>query len=81
MNEEALAEFIRTELESNKDVIEELSDSQIQHLIETETYVVAIAYSLGEDCEHCAEALVQLESIDDDAEAVGIRFGHWSNIF
>ena len=76
MNEEALAEFIRTELESNKDVIEELSDSQIQHLIETETYVVTIAYSLGEDCEHCAEALVQLESIDDDAEAVGIRFGH-----
>ena len=26
-----------------------------------------------EDCEICEEALAQLESIDDDAEAVGVR--------
>ena len=28
---------------------------------------------MEDECPHCAESLVQLESIDDDAEAVGIR--------
>ena len=43
MNEETLVGFIRSELDSNKDVIEDLSAAQIQHLIETENYVVVIA--------------------------------------
>ena len=43
LNEETLAAFIRSELESNQEVIEDLSAAQIQHLIDTENYVVVIA--------------------------------------
>ena len=32
-----------------------------------------VSDSIEDECPHCAESLVQLESIDDDAEAVGIR--------
>ena len=72
MNEEMLTSFIQSEFDSNKDVIEDLSFGQIEHLIETEKFVVVFAYST-QNCETCDETLVQLESIDDDAEAVGIR--------
>ena len=43
MNEAMLSAFIRSELDSNSEVIDDVSASAIERLIETENYVVVIA--------------------------------------
>ena len=72
MNEEAIREWVDSELMSNLDVIEDLNTEQIHDLMAENEYVMVYLYT--EDCEACDEAIKQLEQIDDDADAVGVMF-------
>ena len=72
MNEEAIREWVESELASNLDVIEDLNTEQIHDLMAENEYVMVYLYT--EDCEACDEAIKQLEQIDDDADAVGVMF-------
>jgi len=72
MNEEAIREWVESELMSNLDVIEDLNTEQIHDLMAENEYVMVYLYT--EDCEACDEAIKQLEQIDDDADAVGVMF-------
>jgi len=72
MNEEAIREWVDEELKSNLDVIEDLNTEQIHDLIDENEYVMVYLYA--PDCEACDEAIKQLEQIDDDADAVGVKF-------
>jgi len=72
MNEEAIREWVESELASNLDVIEDLNSEQIHDLMAENEYVMVYLYT--EDCEACDEAIKQLEQIDDDADAVGVMF-------
>ena len=65
-------EWVQAELESNLDVIEDLNTEQIHDLMAENEYVMVYLYT--EDCEACDEAIKQLEQIDDDADAVGVKF-------
>ena len=72
MNEEAIREWVDEELKSNLDVIEDLNTEQIHDLMDENMYVIVYLYAA--DCETCDEAIKQLEQIDDDADAVGVKF-------
>ena len=72
MNEEAIREWVESELASNLDVIEDLNTEQIHDLMAENEYVMVYLYT--EDCEACDEAIKQLEQIYDDADAVGVMF-------
>jgi len=72
MNEEAIKEWVDAELKSNLDVIEDLNTEQIHDLLDENEYVMVYLYTA--DCEACDEAIKQLEQIDDDADAVGVKF-------
>eukprot|EP00092_Neocalanus_flemingeri_P014639 GFUD01015795.1.p1 GENE.GFUD01015795.1~~GFUD01015795.1.p1 ORF type:complete len:1842 (+),score=695.57 GFUD01015795.1:98-5623(+) len=72
MNEEAIREWVDEELKSNLDVIEDLNTEQIHELMDENEYVMVYLYA--SDCEACDEAIKQLEQIDDDADAVGVKF-------
>jgi len=72
MNEEAIRTWVDSELKSNLDVIEDLNQEQIHDLMDEHEYVMVYLYT--EDCEACDEAIKQLEQIDDDADAVGVKF-------
>jgi len=72
MNEEAIREWVDEELKSNLDVIEDLNAEQIHDLMDENEYVMVYLYAA--DCEACDEAIKQLEQIDDDADAVGVKF-------
>ena len=70
MNEATISTWIKNEFESNKEVIEDLSAAQVKLVLENEQFAMVYVYS-EDNCELCDEVLEQLESIDDDAEAVG----------
>ena len=72
MNEATISTWIKNEFESNKEVIEDLSAAQVKLVLENEQFAMVYVYS-EDNCELCDEVLEQLESIDDDAEAVGVR--------
>jgi len=72
MNEEAIRGWIDTEFKLNQDVIEDLSHEQIEELMEDNSFVMVFAYV--PDNEACDEAIKQLEQIDDDTDAVGVKF-------
>jgi len=72
MNEEAIKEWVDAELKSNLDVIEDLNAEQIHDLLDENEYVMVYLYTA--DSEACDEAIKQLEQIDDDADAVGVKF-------
>ena len=72
MNEEAIRDWVEAELKSNLDVIEDLNQEQIHDLLEENEYVMVYLYT--DNCETCDEAIKQLEQIDDDADAVGVKF-------
>jgi len=72
LNEEAIQQWVENELKSNLDVIEDLNTEQIHDLMEENEYVMVYLYKA--DCEACDEAIKQLEQIDDDADAVGVKF-------
>ena len=65
-------EWVDSELKSNLDVIEDLNSEQIHELMEENEYVMVYLYSAN--CEACDDAIKQLEQIDDDADAVGVKF-------
>jgi len=72
MNEEAIRTWVDSELKSNLDVIEDLNQEQIHDLMDENEYVMVYLYT--QECEACDEAIKQLEQIDDDADAVGVKF-------
>merc|ERR1711872_501100 len=72
LNEEAIKNWIDDEFKSNQDVIEDLSLSQIQDAMIENTFLLVFIYR--ENDTNCDESLKQLEQIDDDTEAVGVRF-------
>jgi len=72
LNEEAIKNWISDEFESNQDVIEDLSLSQIQDAMIENTFLLVFIYRDNDT--NCDESLKQLEQIDDDTEAVGVRF-------
>ena len=89
MNEEAIRTWVDSELKSNLDVIEDLNQEQIHDLMDENEYVMVylckfmksllIQHSIflyldTQECEACDEAIKQLEQIDDDADAVGVKF-------
>jgi len=72
LNEEAIKSWIEEEYRLNQNVIEDLSLSQIQESMNDSSFLLVFVYT--ENDLNCEDALKQMEQIDDDTEAVGVKF-------
>ncbi|TRY76604.1 hypothetical protein TCAL_03494 [Tigriopus californicus] len=72
MNEESILMWAQGEYQTNEDVIEDVSTEAVHKLIESNPYVLVYVYKAK--CEKCVEATNNLEGIDDDTDAVGVKF-------
>lgn len=72
MNEESILMWAQGEYQTNEDVIEDVSTEIIHKLVENNPYVLVYVYKAK--CSKCVEATNNLEGIDDDTDAVGVKF-------